>query len=84
MTPARSAPDNPNGSKERHRGGRSEARERLLSTASVLFYREGIRAVGVERIFVDAPVTRSTFYRHFPSKDDLVIAFPELNSAALA
>lgn len=54
---------------------RSEARERLLSTASGLFYREGIRAVGVERIFADAPVTRSTFYRHFPSKEHLVLAY---------
>ena len=74
-TPARSAPDSPNSSSEGHRGRRSEARERLLSTASVLFYREGIRAVGVERIFADAPVTRSTFYRHFPSKEHLVLAY---------
>jgi len=72
-TSTRSAPDSPNsGSAVR---GRSEARERLLSTASELFYREGIRAVGVERIFAEAPVTRSTFYRHFPSKDDLVLAY---------
>lgn len=54
---------------------RSEARERLLSTASGLFYREGIRAVGVERILAEAPATRATFYRHFPSKEDLVIAY---------
>lgn len=55
--------------------GRSEARERLLSTASGLFYREGIRAVGVERILAEAPATRATFYRHFPSKEDLVLAY---------
>lgn len=55
--------------------GRSEARERLLSTASGLFYSEGIRSVGVERILAEAPVTRSTFYRHFPSKEDLVLAY---------
>ena len=54
---------------------RSEARERLLSTASRLFYSEGIRAVGVERILAEAPVTRATFYRHFPSKEDLVLAY---------
>lgn len=54
---------------------RSEARERLLSTASELFYREGIRAVGVERILAEAPATRATFYRHFPSKEDLVLAY---------
>src|ERR1700759_226245 len=55
--------------------GRSEARERLLATASELFYREGIRAVGVERILAEAPTTRATFYRHFPSKEDLVLAY---------
>src|ERR1700754_1713564 len=69
----RAAPDSPNsGSGVR---GRSEARERLLSTASELFYREGIRAVGVERILAEAPATRATFYRHFPSKEDLVLAY---------
>jgi AcrR family transcriptional regulator len=47
----------------------------LLSTASGLFYREGIRAVGVERILAEAPATRATFYRHFPSKEDLVVAY---------
>jgi AcrR family transcriptional regulator len=46
-----------------------------LSTASALFYREGIRAVGVERILAEAPATRATFYRHFPSKEDLVLAY---------
>ncbi|SER06332.1 TetR/AcrR family transcriptional regulator [Microlunatus flavus] len=54
---------------------RSEARERLLRTASRLFYDEGIRAVGVERILAEAPATRATFYRHFPSKEDLVLAY---------
>jgi AcrR family transcriptional regulator len=54
---------------------RSEARERLLATASRLFYGEGIRAVGVERILAEAPATRATFYRHFPSKEDLVLAY---------
>ena len=72
-TPTHPAPVSPSGSS---RGpGRSEARERLLSTASALFYREGIRAVGVERILAEAPVTRATFYRHFPSKDELVLAY---------
>ena len=57
------------------RQGRSEARERLLSTASGLFYNEGLRAVGVDRIVAEAQVTRATFYRHFPSKDDLIVAY---------
>ncbi|WP_181784359.1 TetR/AcrR family transcriptional regulator [Pseudonocardia pini] len=53
----------------------SAARERLLRTASALFYAEGIRAVGVDRVIGEAAVTRATFYRHFPSKDDLVVAY---------
>ncbi|QEO10625.1 TetR/AcrR family transcriptional regulator [Protaetiibacter larvae] len=53
----------------------SEARERLLRTASELFYREGIHAVGVDRIVDAAAVTRATFYRHFPGKEDLVEAY---------
>jgi len=58
------------------RGGRvSEARERLLSTASRLFYAEGLHAVGIDRIVATASVTRATLYRHFPSKDDLVVAY---------
>ena len=55
--------------------GTSAARERLLHTASELFYREGIHAVGVDRIIAEAGVTRATFYRHFPSKEDLVEAY---------
>jgi AcrR family transcriptional regulator len=55
----------------------SEPRERLLTTASELFYRDGIHSVGVERIVEAAGVTRATFYRHFPSKEDLVQAYLE-------
>ncbi|MEV1247549.1 TetR/AcrR family transcriptional regulator [Nonomuraea sp. NPDC050022] len=46
-----------------------------MRTASRLFYAEGIRAVGVERLITEASVTRATFYRHFPGKDDLVVAY---------
>lgn len=53
----------------------SEARDRLLRTASGIFYAEGINSVGVDRIVSDANVTRATFYRHFPSKTDLVLAY---------
>jgi AcrR family transcriptional regulator len=53
----------------------SEARERLLAAASRIFYQEGIRSVGVDRIIAEANVTRATFYRHFPSKEDLVLAY---------
>ena len=53
----------------------SEARERLLRTATALFYAEGVRAVGVDRVVAEASVTRATFYRHFPGKEDLVVAY---------
>jgi AcrR family transcriptional regulator len=50
-------------------------KDRLLATASRLFYAEGIHAVGVERLVSEAAVTRATFYRHYPTKDDLVAAY---------
>jgi AcrR family transcriptional regulator len=53
----------------------SEARLRLLTTATRIFYAEGIHSVGVDRIVSEAKVTRATFYRHFPSKDDLILAY---------
>ncbi|MFE1023736.1 TetR/AcrR family transcriptional regulator [Streptomyces sp. NPDC058818] len=55
----------------------SPARARLLETASAIFYADGIRHVGVDRIIAEAQVTRVTFYRHFPSKEDLVLAHVE-------
>lgn len=61
----------------------SEARERLLATASRIFYADGIHAVGVDRVIAEAGVTRATFYRHFPSKEDLVVAYLEREDAAL-
>ncbi|MFE2585832.1 TetR/AcrR family transcriptional regulator [Streptomyces sp. NPDC059378] len=56
---------------------RSAARDRLLATASRLFYSEGIRSVGVDRVMAEADVARGTFYRHFGGKDDLVRAYLE-------
>ncbi|MEU6440859.1 TetR family transcriptional regulator [Streptomyces sp. NPDC047046] len=58
-------------------GRPSEARNRLLATASRVFYAEGIHSVGVDRIVAEAQVTRATFYRHFPSKESLVVAYLE-------
>ncbi|MFJ6985536.1 MULTISPECIES: TetR/AcrR family transcriptional regulator [unclassified Streptomyces] len=52
-------------------------RERLLHTAARLFYAEGIRAVGIERLISEAAITRATFYRHHSGKDDLVTAYLE-------
>ncbi len=54
------------------------ARERLLHTAHRLFYRDGIRATGIDRVIAESGVTKVTFYRHFPSKNDLVCAYLEV------
>ena len=61
----------------------SAARDRLLSTASTVFYGEGIHGVGVDRLVTEAGVTRATFYRHFPGKDDLVVAYLEAIDATV-
>src|SRR5690349_69973 len=53
----------------------SAARERILETAFALFYAEGVRAVGVDRIIAESGVAKATFYKHFPAKDDLVLAY---------
>lgn len=53
----------------------SSARQRILDTAFRLFYARGIRAVGVDLIIAESGVAKATFYRHFPAKDDLVVAY---------
>ncbi len=50
-------------------------RERILTAATELFYRHGIRAVGVEAIAEAAETNKMTLYRHFPSKDALVVEY---------
>ena len=50
-------------------------REKLVDAAYELFSRQGIRAVGVDTIIARAGVAKMAFYRHFPSKEDLVLAF---------
>src|SRR5262249_7920294 len=51
----------------------SEARQRILETADRLFYQDGIRAVGIDRIIAEANVAKMSLYKHFPSKDDLML-----------
>jgi AcrR family transcriptional regulator len=50
-------------------------RDRLLAAAAELFYRHGIKAVGVEAIAEAAATNKMTLYRHFASKDDLVAEY---------
>jgi AcrR family transcriptional regulator len=58
----------------RKRATTSEARQRILETADRLFYAEGVRAVGVDRIIAEAGVAKMTLYTHFKCKDDLILA----------
>jgi len=53
------------------------ARERILSTAHDLFYRDGIRSTGIDTVIERARVTKVTFYRHFRSKNELIVAYLE-------
>ena len=55
--------------------GEVSARERILATASELFYREGIRAIGVDTVVERSGVSKTSLYRLFDSKDALIAAF---------
>ncbi|GGP34050.1 TetR/AcrR family transcriptional regulator [Saccharothrix coeruleofusca] len=61
----------------------SQARSRLLTAATRIFYAEGIHSVGVDRIVAEAKVTRATLYRHFPGKDDLIVCYLREADAAI-
>lgn len=56
-------------------------RERILKAASDLFYRFSIHTVGVDRIIAESGVAKMTFYKHFPSKADLIATYLRLKSA---
>ena len=51
------------------------ARERILAGVDRLFYAQGIKSVGVDAIAAELGISKKTLYRHFPSKDDLVISY---------
>ncbi|MBI1310054.1 TetR family transcriptional regulator [bacterium] len=52
----------------------SDARTRIVEAADRLFYADGIRAVGIDRIIAEAGVAKMSLYNNFASKDDLVLA----------
>jgi AcrR family transcriptional regulator len=56
-------------------GNADEVRERILRTASTLFYYRGVRAVGVDLVVEEAGVAKTSLYRYFRTKDDLIAAF---------
>jgi len=55
----------------------TDPRARILEVADRLFYADGVRATGTEKIMAIAEVAKATFYRHFESKDALVLAYLE-------
>lgn len=59
----------------------SEARERILETAADLFYRHGYRATGINEVIAKAGVAKATFYAHFPTKDELCLAYLKSRNA---
>jgi AcrR family transcriptional regulator len=61
--------------------GPLSVRDRVLETAAALFYREGVRAVGVDLVVERSCVAKTSLYRHFATKDDLVVAFLEREDA---
>jgi len=54
---------------------KSEARQRIITTALDLFYRQGYLATGINQVIAEAGVSKNTFYYYFPSKEDLCVAY---------
>lgn len=59
----------------------ASTRDRLIETAMTLFYQQGFHAIGLDRILDEVGVTKTTFYNHFESKDDLILAVLEYRDA---
>ena len=66
-----------------HSSGGPGAKERILATANELFYHEGIRAVGVDRLISESRVTKATFYKHFGAKETLVVSYIQARHEAV-
>ena len=56
-------------------------RDRLLTAADRLFYREGVRAVGIDRVLAEADAAKASLYQHFGCKDELVASYLERRTA---
>jgi AcrR family transcriptional regulator len=74
--------DQPPDARRRARDNKpQDLREHILATASNLFYEQGVRAVGVDLVVQAASVAKTSLYRYFPTKDDLIVAFLEREDA---
>ncbi|MGO4490682.1 TetR/AcrR family transcriptional regulator [Arthrobacter sp. 2YAF22_2] len=54
-----------------------QAKDKILATAFRLFYAQGLRAAGIDTIIAESGVAKATFYKYFPAKDDLILAYLE-------
>lgn len=77
-----SGPDSPARAAIPAHGPGPGARARILSTSARLFYFEGIRAVGIDRLIAESAVTKATFYKHFGAKDSLILEYIDVVHAA--
>ena len=68
MTPAAAAPPVT-------RTPAGQARDKILATAFRLFYAHGLRAAGIDAIIAESGVAKATFYKYFPAKDELILAY---------
>jgi AcrR family transcriptional regulator len=81
MTDSQGA-DQPDPVVKKTRGTKAaETRERIIDAAAELFYAHGLRAVSADKIMDQAGVVKVTFYRHFSSKDELIVAYLERRAA---
>jgi AcrR family transcriptional regulator len=61
---------------------KASAREQILETATRLFYQRGFRAVGIDMIIAESGVAKMTLYKHFSSKDELIVAYLQRSNEA--
>jgi AcrR family transcriptional regulator len=61
----------------------ADTRQRLIDAAMTRFYRDGFRNVGIDQILADVGISKTAFYKHFPSKDDLMLAVLEAKNVWL-
>lgn len=84
MKTSHTAATSPQPAKPRRSGRGAEQqdlREHILATASELFYKQGVRAVGVDLVIAQAGVAKTSLYRYFPTKDELIVAFLQREDA---
>jgi AcrR family transcriptional regulator len=60
----------------------SPLRQRVLETADALFYAEGVRAIGIDRLIEESGIAKASFYRFFPSKDALIADWIDMRDTA--